>query len=591
MLVYGDPAEVVSPGEVLADLRARLEQVQALPPGIARHAALVTLLIRSGELAQGVLDAGFADGECDELSPLGEACLELPWGIARALWPADASGGASPAPLPWAPLKGLERQALPARVTLKTPEGYAFYALYPEAYFHAARAMRLPTPPRIVGIRSIGTSLACVVAAATGAKAPVTVRPQGHPFQRTLRLGPSLQSRLLEGAPERHFAIVDEGPGLSGSSFGAVADFLESGGIAAERLHFFPSHPGPLGPAASERHRERWARAHRHTSDFDELFVWPAAGGSPLAEWVEDLTGPRLAPLESLGGGEWRRQAFPDERDWPAAHVQQERRKYLLRTERSTFLLKFAGLGLHGERQRERALRLSAAGLVPPVEGLRHGFLVQRWLAEAEPLPRARGVDRRRLLERVGAYLGFRARHLSVSSPGRGASLERLLEMARYNVAQVLGESCAGRLEPWAAQLPRLAAEHHPVETDNKMHAWEWLVLPDGRLLKADATDHCEAHDLVGCQDIAWDVAGATVELGLTSVEQALLAEHVRNVSGRAVSTRLLDFYLPCYLAFQLGYHTLAASALTALVPPEAKRLRRAARHYAARLTRQLTRR
>src|SRR3954453_21950736 len=56
--------------------------------------------------------------------------------------------------------------------------------------------------------------------------------------------------------------------------------------------------------------------------------------------------------------------------------------------------------------------------------------------------------------------------------------------------------------------------ERH-VLTDNRMHAWEWLVTPEGRILKADALDHHRGNDLVGPQDVAWDLAGAAVELEL----------------------------------------------------------------------------
>jgi hypothetical protein len=37
-----------------------------------------------------------------------------------------------------------------------------------------------------------------------------------------------------------------------------------------------------------------------------------------------------------------------------------------------------------------------------------------------------------------------------------------------------------------------------------------------GRLLKSGALDHHAGHDLVGHQDIAWDIVGAVVELGLS---------------------------------------------------------------------------
>jgi hypothetical protein len=45
----------------------------------------------------------------------------------------------------------------------------------------------------------------------------------GHPFQRALSLDGTLRRRLASG---RCHAVVDEGPGLSGSSMAAVADGL-----------------------------------------------------------------------------------------------------------------------------------------------------------------------------------------------------------------------------------------------------------------------------------------------------------------------------------------------------------------------------
>ncbi|PTL81391.1 hypothetical protein DAT35_25135 [Vitiosangium sp. GDMCC 1.1324] len=546
----------------------------------------MALLIEAGELAQGLLDAHFAERRQDELDPQSMACLALPQALARALRNSHASGFVRYGQVPDEVLDTLESLELPERVTLKMPEGYAYDALYPELYLEAARSLRLlPRPPVVIGIRGIGTSLACVVSAAAATAAPpFTVRPEGHPFQRTLSLGPELERELLARARESHVAIVDEGPGLSGSSFGAVADFLQDRCIPEDRLLFFPSHTGELGPMASEPHRMRWARARRYTANFDALFVHPSDARAPLLGWVEDLTGVAVAPLVDIGGGAWRRMLFPDERDWPAVHVQQERRKYLLLAERGTYLLKFAGLGSYGEKRLMRARQLSDASLTPPLEGLRHGFLVQRWLEGARPLPLAHGVDRAELVARVGAYLGFRARRFP-AEPGRGASLAKLWEMARYNIAQVLGDGHAEALGVWASRLAPLSAEVRRVETDNKPHAWEWLVLPDGRLLKTDAVDHHEAHDLIGCQDVAWDVVGAAVELGLDAAEQAILAEYVERASGHAVSAALLDFYRPCYLAFQLGHHVMAASALEEVVPEESARLRRAAERYTSLLS------
>ena len=79
------------------------------------------------------------------------------------------------------------------------------------------------------------------------------------------------------------------------------------------------------------------------------------------------------------------------------------------------------------------------------------------------------------------------------------------------------------------------------------------------------------AHDLVGCQDIAWDVAGAVVELGLTEVERDRLCAELGGVDAG-----LLRFMLACYPAFQLGLNSMAADAWGG--GEEAARARAAAR-------------
>jgi hypothetical protein len=124
------------------------------------------------------------------------------------------------------------------------------------------------------------------------------------------------------------------------------------------------------------------------------------------------------------------------------------------------------------------------------------------------------------------------------------------------------------------------------VATDNRMHSWEWLVL-GSRLIKTDALDHSATHDLVGCQDISWDIAGAAVELGLSDDETADLCRIVRQESGHPAHRELLAFLRPCYLAFQMGSHAMAANALG--VGREAERLRRAAARYGALLREEWT--
>ncbi len=390
--------------------------------------------------------------------------------------------------------------------------------------------------------------------------------------------------------------MVDEGPGLSGSSFGAVADWLEERGVPAGRIAFFPSHGGAPGPQASDRHRDRWRRAARHVVPFETLVLRAPRPEHRLEAWVADLLGPAEGPPEEISAGRWRLRRYAREADWPPAHPQQERRKFLLRTGRhggggGTWLLKFAGLGREGERKAERARALHAAGFTPEVAGFRHGFLVERWIGaeEARPLGRG-GLDPDRLAEQVGRYLGFRARAFP-ADPGRGATPARLWAMARHNAAAAaLGAAATRGLDRWTeAELAALAQRARPVETDNRLHAWEWLVAPDGRLIKCDALDHHAGHDLVGCQDIAWDVVGAAVELELPGPARARLRTVVEAEAGRALDPRLLALFAPCYLAFQLSWHAMAADAADAAADAaEAARLRQAAGRYADRLRRVL---
>jgi len=571
MLVYGDIETVQTVKEKQAAVAALLESVRAMPPGIARHGALVTLFIEASELVQGVVDAGFHDRGFDTLTLDQEAGMACLMRLAQEVDRSWQSGFAS-APPPTEALSGLRAFDPDQIIRTRQAEGYAFYALYPESYLEAARCSGLGPDTQVIGIRSIGTGLSALVAATLGAPAPFTLRPVGHPFGREVRVDPALTHRLTSGKSGA-FAVVDEGPGLSGSSFGAVADWLEEAGIPRERIHFFPSHGGPLGPKASDRHRERWRCAPRHLVPFEDLLLGPS-GSERLAAWTESLLGPLEAPLEELSGGAWRALAYADEAQWPPANIQQERRKFLARAGGAAWLVRFAGLSESGVRKLAMARKFHEAGFAPEAPALCHGFLVERW-HDACRLDRA-PVDRGHLVEHVGAYLGFRARHFPAGEQ-QGASLQALRHMAIYNTGQALGDEAAAALTASLKDAEALEAKVRRVWTDNRMHAWEWLVL-DGHLLKTDALDHSAAHDLVGCQDIAWDVAGAIVELNLSEEETSRLCELVQQHSGYPVHLDLLRFLLPCYLAFQMGACHMAAGALGE--GNEAMRLRRAAERY-----------
>jgi hypothetical protein len=534
MWVYGDRSRRLKPRAALRALTATLREVESGVAGPARHDRLTDAFLQASALAQGIADAEFRERGADAPSPTQDAAQALLVALARKLAASAWSGFATIGPPTSAELMALALSPLPEEVESTLPEGHGCYAVYPEAYLKAAAENPWDAPPFVIGIRSIGTGLAALVAAVTNAAGMASVRPMGHPFRRELRLAEPLRAMLAAHAGP--FAIVDEGPGLSGSSFGAVADQLESLGVAAERMVFLPSHAGDLGPQARPEHRARWATASRRPATLESLLA-----DEPLAAWFEDLTGP-ISQVEDLSGGAWA-EARPDA---PPVHPAFERRKFRLTSDRGLWLARFVGLGGAGEAKYARARTLARAGAAPEPLALRRGFLIEHWV-DGEPGLRA---ERTAMIDHVGRYLGFRALAFPAGEED-GATLEDLAVMARTNLAE-LG------LDPERVPAPPPQTTARVVHVDGRLHRWEWLTTADGQLIKTDALDHSTGHDLVGCQDVAWDVAGARLELELDDAETAQLCAAVAGVCERPVDRALLAFYDVAYPAFQAGLWSLA---------------------------------
>jgi hypothetical protein len=546
MLFYGDRVRVESTPPALDRLEALLGSVEAAAAGLDRHEALVAAFIAASRLFQGVADAEMAASAQDDLTPAQQAGMGLLLTLARRVGASWRGGDAVSAADSAAALGHWRALPLPEAINGKTAEGYAHYAIYPEAYLEAAAGLRWTNPPRVLGLRSIGAGLAAMVAVGAGAPLePLTLRPTGPPFARQLRPSDRLRSEILSG--DAPFAVVDEGPGLSGSSFGAVGDLLDAGGVARDRVTYFPSHAGEPGRHADPAHRLRWRQARRAVADFDAPALGEGAPGRRLDRWVADLVGPAVEARRDLSGGRWRAVRGVAAPATPSL----ERHKFLYRTASGDWLAKFAGLGEHGASKARQARLLAAAGFCPPVAGLRHGFLVERWLGDARPLEPARH-ERGPMLDRLARYLAFRARQFP-ARPQDGASSADLLDMARVNSAEALGAEAGAAVIARLAALSRAVPPGRPTAVDGRLHAWEWLVAPDGRLLKTDAVDHAYGHDLVGCQDVAWDLAGAGIELDLSDDETAWLARAVERLDGGETPSSRLAVHGALYAAFQLG--------------------------------------
>lgn len=555
MRVYGGGDNRQDGAALIASMDADMQRVAALPPGLARHSLLVSLLIDAGMLAQGVADARF-DATGQEADRADDAPMALTVALARCCTTSWRSGFAEHGTLPFALLARCESAVPRQPLVLKVPEGYAFYALYPETYAEAARRCRDAAPRwEVVGLRSIGTSLAAMVAVGLGAPTPRSLRPVGHPFAREIGASPP-----TDVDPTTGFAVVDEGPGLSGSSMAAAGRWLQQAGVTSTRLHFFTSHPGMPGPEASASVRTLWADVSRQHLGFDEAVRDAPRIEHRLHHWVETLTGPLTQPLQDIGGGAWRAlQVRDDGEPRPPAHPWQERLKYLAFARTGTWLVKFVGLGRMGRRAFARAQALAAAGFTPAPLGLCHGFIVERWRDDLRPLPAHMSpMQRAAVLARVGDYLAFRACSFPAQADS-GASMRSLFEMTRCNATEALGDAAGELCTALAGAFERASAAVVRVETDNRMHRWEWLGGPS-LLLKTDAIDHAFAHDLVGCQDIAWDVVGAEVELDLSPAETSALIARMAQ-QAIAVERSLIALLRPAYLAFQWAHFAMAVNA------------------------------
>lgn len=533
MIVYGDQHT----HEPLRVALARLRELAS-----ADDAA--TLAIECGKLAQSLLDLELdALGE-DELTPRSLACTRLC--RAAAAGDLDALHDS---------LRELSELPGELRCTMREPEGYAHYALYPELYVRAARELTLHGEVQVIGIRSIGSSLAAFVAVALGTpRLPWTVRPGGHPFARELTVGERLSTELLRDRKRTHYVVVDEGPGMSGSSFLSVARFLLAHGVSERQIALLPSHMGEPGQESAPEARALYRSLQRKVVSFDDAFAT-----RDIAGWFHDLTGTLREPPRDLAGGRWRAISLPAGCAPPACNVRDEKRKYLLRGERP-YLMKYLGLGARAATLVERQRALAAERFVPEPVALRRGFMLMPWLEGAVPLSCA-DHSRAQLVSELGRYLSFLARHFPRPSEA-GARPAELYRMLTHNAAELMGAERGAPLARYESELAKLEQLHRPVASDNKLDAHEWLVLPDGGLRKCDAEAHHVAHDCIGAQDPAWDIAGACIELALSADECETVLRALRDQAGLAFSAEKLAFYQLAYVAFRAGYAYYAERAV-----------------------------
>lgn len=430
---------------------------------------------------------------------------------------------------------------LSAEVLVKMPEGFSFYTLYPDAYCASAVRWVADHPvcgrARVVGLRTIGTTLSAVVAAtlsAFGWEADrMTCRPTGHPYARELFLG----EEAVSGYDQ--LLIVDEGPGQSGSSIAAVAEAAVRVGFPRDRIAFFPSHSGEPGEQASESVRRWWAETPRYVIDTDDLRWRNRSLRESLAEITLGLQSEvDVVRVEDLSAGQWREIVYDDPQEWPEVATQFEKTKYrMVLSDGSAVLWKFAGLV-----PLPRSTDGLAADWTAPVLGSAMGFVATPWI-EGKPADRD-SLSSACLAEYLLASTGpplmpTQARH----------ARERLDHWLYWNTAELCGEDAAKRMAEFAASVP---IERGPSYTDSHLAPHEWVQPANNRALRASPSNYMLDHTIVGVQPLTWAVAAAIVEWNLESEAAEGLLNSLAE-GGIIISREQLSLYRLAYLAFTGG--------------------------------------
>ena len=341
------------------------------------------------------------------------------------------------------------------------------------------------------------------------------------------------------------FIVVDEGPGLSGSSFLAVAEALERAGVQTEKIILVSAHEPNTNALCAENAARRWQRFH----------CMPV---------VTEVRRPSEA-VDFIGGGQWRSRVFANKFHWPDAWTTFERLKYLSSSnhdERRFF--KFAGLGHYGNVvfERERQVAIAGFGLMPRQES--EGFISYPWIDGRSSTASDLSPT---ILAQLADYCAFRQRAFAVEL----SNLDALQAMSEHNLREL------GLDMPVKLRLER------PVIADGKMQPHEWLLSIDGKLLKTDSGSHGDDHFFPGPTDIAWDLAGAIVEWKMNEEQTTEFLNIYHRASGDDAVPRI-DSFIKAYTVFRLAYCLMAANAMTGSY--EQPRLQQTAATYRSILTR-----
>lgn len=521
-----------------------------------------------GQMEQAALDAG-AEGK--PYAEVTDAAAALLLDLAGGLPPNDAQSKlqAKLAPLAAFPAAGL--------ATFRVPEGFAWYALYPESYAQTAAAWaaeeqtRSRTRVLVIGLRSIGTALGAIVAEALRRRGRAVLRlsprPMGHPFAREVSLG---DAEITGDAA----LIVDEGPGLSGSSMAAAAEALAKRGVAAERIFFLPGHGNGPGNTGGAQARRWWTPERVRVTPLGETRVSGCSLHQRLAKAAEAALGEEIAAVEETG--------FPATSELPRGVLPAFASPEIACRGRSgeRIVWRFGGFAAvdasllsRAERGEARQKRMAEMGLALKPAGRVEGWIGLRMPRAAVPL-RPSSLD---MTDRLALHIA--AASVKPLDAGLAADGAKRIEAA----LTIWAEESGGSLSSGLAEDAIAEAPLHLLAGDGRLAPCEWVALADAEALKIDATGGDCGHGWAGAQSILWDVAGAIVEWDFDDAQSERFTSAVTRHAAIAIPNGSLAFYTAGYDCLRLAMARHCAALYPQGSPAQASLAQHAA-HYERRL-------
>ena len=401
-------------------------------------------------------------------------------------------------------------------------------------------------PIIVVGLRTAGSYFApllkaCLQVEGLAPVKAVTMRPG-------VWIAPHVRRELAQCAAADYLAvIIDDPPYTGGTIAQALGHLRRSGFLPGQSAILVPVRPvgqewdtkdsalalrseTVITIAPEEWHKSRFLRSSGVEAQLRRYFAHRGYTGVELRCSAIADTANQQAVQEARSNERYRlKRVFTVELEDAATGAREIRH----------VLVKSAGWGFFGYSAFLVARQL--ADFVPPLLGLRDGFLYMEWLPQRHPGSRPIRADQ---IRTIATYVATRASRLrldparvsgDVGGPHRSGlrSLSEFLSKAYGSrvAAKLMEGDLRRELEQSKPPLPALI--------DGRMGPAEWLPCAS-KWKKIDFEHHGFGKHEVNFTDPAYDLADALLHFGMTADdEQTLIQNYVEATDDQQVAQRL----------------------------------------------------